>query len=241
MYKVLIADDEPWVIYGLQRLISWEEHGFTVCGTASNGDEAFEKCLSLKPDVLISDIRMPGLSGIDLLESLRESAADIEVVFVSGYSAFEYTQKAVRLGAADYLIKQVTAKQLSEACQRLKTKLDSKGIQSTKQFNQILQFVDENYTDNLRISDLAKEFHFTPNYFSTVFKKIAGVHFTKYITDKRIELAKSLLSNDSLSLQEIVERVGYKDYFQFIKIFKRETGISPGQYRKGTTNAKTED
>ena len=453
MYRALIADDEPWVIYSLQHLINWEEQGFTICGTADNGDEALEKCLSLKADVLISDIRMPGLSGIELLTRLQEAAPDIEVIFVSGYSSFEYTQKAIQLGAADYLLKQVTAKDLLEACKGLKAKLDEKKQRRTDMdiytflalmdedervsiaewirqkrvsqvyesyrminfagelparhlgevcyvfktgrdkftalvgyscgqqlksflrmlgtcktgisrkgdtnalfldlykeadiafytalmahkgcvtykkeadketvqeivrllstietsFNQgdralylihlgklsricenllldrvaqvhnalsmifklenetpgyrqlaleyncigdmfeffrqclsedgeqrplfqiIMQYIDEHYTEDLRLSSVAEEFHFAHNYFSTMFKKMAGVSFTKYIADKRMTLAKTLLKNSSLTLQEIVERVGYNDYFQFIKTFKRETGTTPGQYRR---------
>ena len=119
MYQVLIADDEPWITYGLVHLIPWEDFGYTVCGTAQNGLEALQMCREQRPDLLISDIRMPGMDGISQQDSLRKETLDLHVVFVSGYSEFEYAQSAVRLGAYDYLLKPVEAKDLIDLLNRL--------------------------------------------------------------------------------------------------------------------------
>ncbi|KRE92077.1 hypothetical protein ASG89_34035 [Paenibacillus sp. Soil766] len=126
MYRVLIVDDEPWVAKGLKALIDWESQGYTVIGEAYDGIEAMEAIAKLKPDVVISDIRMPGLNGIELLESINLQGLQTKVILVSGYAEFEYAQKALRLGAFDYLLKQVDKNKLTETLQRLKNEVFAK-------------------------------------------------------------------------------------------------------------------
>lgn len=124
MHTVLIVDDEPWVAYGIKALIDWESYGFTVIGEAYNGLSALETIREKKPDVVLSDIRMPGLDGIELLEHIRQHDLPSKVILVSGYSEFEYAQKAIRLGAFDYLLKQVDKYKLTDTLTRLKKDLE---------------------------------------------------------------------------------------------------------------------
>ena len=127
MYRVLIVDDEPWVAYGIKALIDWESLGYTVIGEAYNGLTALETIMEKKPEVVISDIRMPGLNGIELLESKStRSSLETKVILISGYAEFEYAQKALRLGAFDYLLKQVDKDKLTDTLLRLKTELAEK-------------------------------------------------------------------------------------------------------------------
>lgn len=124
MHTVFIADDEPWVAYGIKALIDWESHGFTVIGEAHDGLSALKTIMEKKPDVVLSDIRMPGLDGIELLEHIRLHHLPSKVILVSGYSEFEYAQKALRLGAFDYLLKQVDKNKLTDTLTRLKKDLE---------------------------------------------------------------------------------------------------------------------
>ncbi|MDQ8739052.1 response regulator [Paenibacillus sp. LHD-38] len=126
MYRVLIADDEPWVAYGITKLIDWESLGFTIIGEAFDGLSALAFIMEHKPDVVISDIRMPGLDGIQLMDHVLKEGIATEVVFVSGYSEFEYAQKALQLGAFDYLLKQIEKPKLLETMTRLADKLNKK-------------------------------------------------------------------------------------------------------------------
>jgi len=126
MYRVLIVDDEPWVAYGISKLIQWGELGFTVMEQTHDGLTAISMIEQFQPEVVISDIRMPGLDGIELLREIRERELDTAVIFVSGYSEFEYAQQAVKLGAFDYLLKQIDRGALTETVARLKEKLDAK-------------------------------------------------------------------------------------------------------------------
>lgn len=132
MYKVLIVDDEPWVAYGISKLVCWESLGFQVCENVYDGIAAASWIQENRPDVVISDIRMPGLDGIELLEKVREQRLNTEVILVSGYSEFEYAQRALQLGAFDYLLKQIEKKMLVETLNRLKKHLDSKRLASIK-------------------------------------------------------------------------------------------------------------
>ncbi|WP_373228589.1 response regulator [Cohnella sp.] len=123
MHTVLIVDDEPWVAYGIKELVNWESLGYTVIGEAYNGLSALEAIMEKKPEVVISDIRMPGLDGIELLERIGQQELLSKVILISGYSEFEYAQKAIRLGAFDYLLKQVDKDKLTDTLLRLKKTL----------------------------------------------------------------------------------------------------------------------
>ena len=109
MYSVYIADDEMWVIVGLKKRIEKTGLPFQVIGEANNGVMALEEIEKKKPDILFTDIRMPGYSGLELLELLRKKELQTKVILISGYAEFEYAQSAIRNGAYDYLLKPMNA------------------------------------------------------------------------------------------------------------------------------------
>lgn len=146
MYKVLLVDDEPWIIFGLRNLIDWESYGYTIIGDANNGIRALEIIEKHKPDLVISDIRMPGLDGIQLMEEIMENKLDTKVILVSGYAEFAYAQKAIALGAFDYLLKQVEQDQLINVLKRLTIVLQGKSLNR----------IQVNNDDTLIISPLNK-------------------------------------------------------------------------------------
>lgn len=130
MYQVMLLDDEPWELKGLKNMVPWAEYGFTVVEALSNPLEALEHLKSHPIDVLVSDIRMPGLSGIDLLQQLRPLYPDLEILFLSGYAEFEYAQSALRLGAFDYLLKPLDLDTVGELLARLSSRLTEKELES---------------------------------------------------------------------------------------------------------------
>lgn len=150
MYRVLIVDDEPWVAYGISKLIDWEGLGFTIIDEAFDGLSALDSIREQKPDVVISDIRMPGLDGLQLLDHIVQDGMETEVVFVSGYSEFEYAQKAIRLGAFDYLLKQIEKPKLLETMKRMSEKLNKKR-QSSKEFDLLLNDLFELFEPDKKI------------------------------------------------------------------------------------------
>ena len=105
MIKILIADDEPLVRAGIKAVIPWNDHGFDVIGEVSDGNEAYEKILALKPDILITDIKMPGMDGITLLKKLKQEKVSIQSVVLSCFDEFELVREAMKYGARDYILK----------------------------------------------------------------------------------------------------------------------------------------
>lgn len=238
MFRVYLADDEMWVVMGLKKLIERTEYPFQVIGEANNGVTALEEVLEKKPDILITDIRMPGYTGLELLERLKEAELDTKVVFISGYAEFEYAQSAVRLGAFDYLLKPIEQEKLNDVLERLMEQYepaprpdgDDEVPVSTRR--QIVQFIKENYAQNISLTSLSERYGLSVGYLSARLKEDLGLPFSEYLTSKRIQKAKELLADETLSIETVAGMVGYSDYFYFIKVFKKNTGISPSKYRK---------
>ena len=112
--KVVIADDEERICQLIQALIDWKYLGMELVGVAHNGIEAYEAVREQKPDILITDIRMPGFSGLELIEKVKDICPDMEVIIISGYAHFEYAQQAIRFGVGHYLLKPINKAELTE-------------------------------------------------------------------------------------------------------------------------------
>lgn len=124
MYRILVADDEALIRQGIQCLLDYEALGFTICGEAANGEEALEKIRSLQPDVVLMDIRMPGITGLEVIRSAQEQGYRGKMLIISGFSDFSYAQKAIRYGVQGYLTKPIDEEELEKLLIQLKTELD---------------------------------------------------------------------------------------------------------------------
>lgn len=158
MYNVLIVDDEPWVAYGIANLIDWESCGYHLIGEAHDGLTALDIIMAKQPELIISDIRMPGLDGIQLLEQIKEKQLPSKVILISGYAEFEYAQKALRLGAYDYLLKQVDKHKLTETILRL-----SEDLQNKQQAEKDLDVMLDELFEWLEPDNLTTVEHFLSN------------------------------------------------------------------------------
>ena len=107
MIRVIIADDEKLICRLVQALADWDSLGMEVAGTAENGLEALQLVEALEPDILITDIRMPGCDGLELIRRAKELRPQLEVVIISGYAHFEYAQSAIQFGVGNYLLKPI--------------------------------------------------------------------------------------------------------------------------------------
>lgn len=121
MIKVLIVDDEPKLREGLRTLIPWEEQGYTVVATAANGIEALEKFHTFAPKLIVADIRMPGMDGLEMVNELRREGADCHVLILSGYADFEYAKRAISYHIDGYLLKPVDEDELISYLQEIRT------------------------------------------------------------------------------------------------------------------------
>ncbi|GHT77384.1 hypothetical protein FACS1894130_01500 [Spirochaetia bacterium] len=124
MYKLFIVDDEYEVIEGLRIAINWNEYEIEVCGDASNGAEAFDRIRELAPDILIIDMNMPIMGGIELMEKTKNAGIDTKFIILSGYDDFSYAQKAISLGASKYLLKPCRVQDILKAVLEVKELLE---------------------------------------------------------------------------------------------------------------------
>lgn len=126
MLKVIIADDEPYICSLLQNLINWEEIGFYIVGIANNGRIALEMIKSQKPDVVITDIRMPGLDGLDLVKEVQQIDLNVSFILISGHKEFEYAYSAIKYGVEYYMLKPINKEELLNNLYLIKSKLFQK-------------------------------------------------------------------------------------------------------------------
>ncbi|MFC6333206.1 response regulator [Paenibacillus septentrionalis] len=250
MIKLLIADDEPRTREGIKRsLEGWLTEDYQLF-LAENGLQALELLEQHDIDVLISDIRMPGLSGLELVERLDRINLKPICIFISGYSEFTYAQKAIQYEAVDYLLKPIEKKTIVEAVQRallrrderlekqrMKKMVDVELVEleqetSHEEVNKAIQYVRAHLAEAISVKQLADMLHMNASYFSQLFKEQTGISFSEYLARQRLQLAKRLLLTTNLSIQDIAERVGYQTDRYFIRVFRAHEQISPAQFRK---------
>lgn len=241
MYKVFIADDEAWIIVGMKKLIEKSGLPFKVIGEAGNGVTTLEEIEKKRPDVVFSDIRMPGLNGLELLEEIRKRKIEVKVVFISGYAEFEYAKKAIELQAYNYLLKPVKQEELNEVLSQISQELGQETEPpevkeeeevSLTLMQQIVNEIQNRYTENITLTELAETYGISIGHLSNLVKQELKLPFSEYIAAKRIQKAKELLADETLSIEQIAEQTGYRDYFYFTKVFKKAVGVSPSKYRK---------
>ena len=162
-YKILLVDDEAEVRTSIIRKIDWSAVGFQVVGDAENGVDALEKIEQLEPDVVLTDIRMPYMDGLEMAERLREIHPSIKVVLFSGFDDFEYAQKAIKLNIIEYILKPVNAEEMMEILLRIKGTLDEE-IQRLRDltnlqesFRKNLPILREKFLSNLVKGNVGKE------------------------------------------------------------------------------------
>ena len=131
MLKVVIADDELRVCRLIQKLVDWDALGMEVAGTASNGFEALDLVAELSPDILITDIRMPGCDGLELIEKAKQISQNLEIALISGYAQFEYAQTALRFDVGGYLLKPIKKDALAATLEKLGKKCKERAASSS--------------------------------------------------------------------------------------------------------------
>lgn len=238
---VLIVDDESYMTEYLKELVDWSDYGFDTVLTAGGGSLAKDLIREHEPQLLITDIKMPRVSGLDLAEFVSEQCLDTKVVIVSGYSEFEYAKQAMRFGVSEYLVKPVLQENVTETLGRIFGKKVAKGTESEKPYatgnqeeiiGRAQLYICENFDRDLSLDLLAEVVHLNPSYLSRLFKEITGQNLSAYITDVRMEKAAQLLDQTDLRVHEVMEAVGYQKSQHFARLFREKYGVTPKEYRK---------
>ena len=200
--------------------------------------EALAKIDSLLPDIAIMDINIPIMNGLKVIQMARLKHPDTAFVIVSGYDDFSYCREALRLQITDYILKPVNYEEFGACIDNLKIALfrrqssKPEEVQEERTIHGITRYMQEHLTEEVSLSVLAEEFHLNPQYISQLFKSEIGVGFLAYLTGIRMERAKKLLLTTDLPVAEVAEQCGYGDYRVFTKVFKKNEGVTPSQYRR---------
>ena len=237
--RVLLADDEAAILEGYKLLFDWEKYQCEVVGTAMDGREAVEKARELKPDIVIMDINLPKLNGLEAIRAIQETApADhpIYMIVVTGYDEFSYCQEALRLRVSDFLLKPIDFDAFGEVIEGLVKKVmenPNRQVVLSDTLKKIVDYVNKNLSDeDMRLTLLAENMNMNPNYISQLFKKELGCGYHAYLNQDRVEKAKKYLRQTNEPISVVAELVGFSDYRIFTKIFKGIVGVAPSQFRK---------
>lgn len=235
--RVVLIDDESIIIEGLRKVIKWEKYNCEVVGTASDARSGAQLIRSVRPDILITDICMPGQNGLAMLAGLRSEFPDMQVTVLTGYRDFAYAQEAIKLGVVRFLLKPSKMAEIDEALNAMIEKIGSaeplSGEQNTGSFivNQAVSYMEKHYTEKLTLQEVAEICYVSQWHLSKLLNKYADQGFYDILNRIRVEAAKELLKDPSLRVGDIGMKVGYTDQAHFAKIFKKLTGCSANEYR----------
>lgn len=243
LIKVMIVDDEAIVRNGLKGCIDWKSNFFEVSALEENGLKALEALKRISVDLIITDIKMPGLNGLEFMKCAREAGVLAKFVILSGYDDFAYTQKALRYGAADYILKPIKEEELMDSLLRIRreyfpemeTSLIITPEKYSRTIKQVLSYVDMNINQpELSLKLIAETILFMSNsYLSKLFLKETGYKFSTYLTIKRMEKAMLLFQvNRDATVYEIAEQTGFGNNPQYFStVFKKYYGKSPTELK----------
>lgn len=244
MLKVVIADDEPFVREGLKSLIDWEKIGVRLVGDFENGKNLIDNLPVLLPDIVITDIQMPSISGLQIAKYISENYKNVIVILLTAYSKFQYAKEAIEYGVKHYVVKNdlldelplILAKIVSENTEsenQSDLNNDDANIENCAYVIQnIEKYIEENLDKKLSLTDIAESIHMNKSYISRMFKEKAGENLFDYINKRKIKKAKQLIKNNELRMYEIALNVGMEDTAYFSRVFKKYEGISPSEYQK---------
>ncbi len=244
-YSIIVAEDEALLLENLVKKIETANVGFEVIGAAQTGIQAYELVEELNPDVLITDIRMPAMDGLTLIQKISEMHPRMDCIITSGYSDFEYARTAIKYRVTDYLLKPVDIEELKVALRKLRDRyvLEQNALEDVFRSTAakppaeiaalLKEFIIQHINEEINLNLIAHHMNYSSSYLTKIFYAHYGCTPSKYIISLRIQKAQQLLSHHSeLSVRQIGEAVGYPEQGYFSRIFKKQTGVSPLDYRE---------
>lgn len=240
--NIIIIDDEPKIRKGMSNLFGghpgWQTEAF------ASAESALAYLYTHEVDVIVTDIQMPGMLGLDMLEKLREVNREVPVIILSGYSRFEYARRAIDLGVRKYLTKPTSAEEIQQVLEQIEAELSARrdSIQtrvahtldkpvSNLLILRALEHIDNHYQKKLSLKDVASALYISPNYLSELFKKTTGSTFSEYLQDVRMEKSKCFLEDISYRIGDVSKLVGFSDSRYFSSTFRRKYHMTPMEYR----------
>ena len=243
MYRVVIIDDEPIIVEGLTKAVDWASLQCVVAGSAQDGLSGMQLIREVEPDIVISDICMPGLNGLKMIAGLRSEFPAMQITILTGYREFEYAREAISLGITRFLLKPSKMDELQEAITAMCEKLrvaghNTQAIEESTEANSFivknaLGYMREHYAEKLLLSEVADEIYVSQWHLSKLLNKETGQSFSELMNGIRIDKAKELLKDPALRISDIADAVGFQDLPHFSRVFKKVAGVSANEYRNG--------
>ena len=242
-YQLILVEDDDQIRNGLSRFFPWEQLGFQLAASFENGLQALNYMRSHPVDVILTDVRMPVMDGLEMLEKMRLENLEAYVVILSAYQEFSYAQKAIELGVSNYIIKSTKYDELVHVFQHIydnllhgKAGYSIPDHMSPPEMNgEFLEKIKAYIRSHIAVATLqstADYVNYSPIYLSRLFKEKAGINFINYIIQERMQCAAELLRKQNYSISQISEAVGYSNEKNFSRAFKKYYGVSPAEYRK---------
>ena len=251
MNKILIADDERFEREQLTEIILESFPHEVQIRTAENGRQAVEAAALWQPGIVLMDIEMPGIGGIDAAKRILSQQPGCKIIFVTAYSLFDYAYEAVKMGAYDYILKPISPEDVTKAVLRCMKQVETQAQlmtltplaetldenaphdKTTLLMANVRKYLQHNYMlTDVSLDSISEILNINSSYLSMLFKKSFGVNFVDYLTDLRIRAAKELLADPLLSTAEVARLAGYENPNYFTRVFKKTTGMTPTEYRR---------
>jgi len=243
----VVAEDEAALRTNLVKKILAADSGLRCLGAASDGEDALVLVKETVPQILVTDIRMPVMDGLELIERSLQLSPDLGVVIVSGFDDFPYAQRAIRLGVSDFLLKPVQSADLSKALRRLRDQIDAQagkagqefGLEEGRLLDNLAEYADAMETwlkahlnQVVHLGELCARFRLKPSYAVKIYKRCKGVTPMRHLIVLRIRQACHLLVNSpTLQIKQIAHLVSFDDPLYFSRVFSQETGHTPSEWR----------
>ena len=234
---IVIVDDEPKIRNGLSKLLDGRGN-WHVTGTYADAMDALKNMALYTPDVIITDIKMPEINGLDMIDRMRETDQEAYIIILSGYSDFGFAQRAIELGVTRYLTKPTKRRELLGVLEEIEGKMSEKqkGGEEKKEVSNLMvqkamDYIALNYSEKISLKNIAEELYLSPNYLSELFKRHTDKNISEYITQFRLDKARRYLQQPEYKIADVSDLVGFGDPRYFSSMFKRQYGMTPNEYR----------
>lgn len=239
LFTIVVADDEPIIRSGLAENVPWHDLGFELIESCENGRDVLELARSRPVDAVLSDIRMPEVSGIELARTIRREAPETMLLFLTAHSDFEYAQAAINYGVWKYLVKPLNYAELLETLRELYQEIAGRhgGLQDHST-DPLVRAVDDYIAcryRNASLSEISAKLELSQEHVSRVYYQRTGFHFSDELKRVRMEEAARLLEHTKYRVAEISDIVGYSSPKNFTRCFSRYFGISPRRHRNNSS------
>ena len=242
MYGIYIVDDEKIIVDGLINTIPWLEYGFQVIGSNTDPEAAIFEITAMKPDVVFSDLKMPGCDGIELIGRVKENGINTEFVILSAFAEFDASRDFFLMGGIDYILKPLNYGKAGLVLEKVSRKLADKNNQTPSiqfapsqsvNFDDLVAYVTVNFNKKHSLNDLSERFNMAATYICDLFAKHYDSTLKLFITNLRMKEAMRLILETDTPLKEISAYCGYPNYQHFCKVFKAHYNKIPSDYREG--------